>query len=150
MRSKLKITAINLFAAILTSIFLAVSIGYFLILEPLAGMKGNVEQAQQNYTEQQKQLVKDNVDFVVEHIRSRRQLHLEHVRLEMEEKLSTVQRLAASLDRLNISRSEKQQALAGSLFETNWTHGAGSYLLVNPADQIIYADHDTDCRLYAC
>ncbi len=140
MRSKLKITAVNLVATVLTSIFLAVSIGYFLILEPLSGMKGNVEQVQQNYTEQQKQLVKDNVDLVVEHIRSRRHLQLQHVRLELEEKLSMVQRLEASLDRLNISSLEKQQSLASSLLEGNWIHGAGSYLLVNRAGQVLYDD----------
>jgi len=140
MRSKLRITAINLFATILTSIFLAVSIGYFLILDPMASMKGNAEQVQKNYIEQQKQLVKDNIDLVVEHIRSRRHLQMEHVRLELEEKLATVQRLEASLERLNVSRLEKQHSLVSSLFEASWVHGAGGYLLVNRADQIVYDD----------
>jgi len=140
MRSKFKITAINLFATILTSIFLAVSVGYFLILEPMATMKGNAKQVQKNYIEQQKQLVKDNVDLVVEHIRSHRQLQLEHVRLELEEKLATVQRLEASLGRLNISRLEMLNSLAGSLFQAYWVHGEGAYLLVNRTEQIIYDD----------
>jgi hypothetical protein len=61
MRLKLKITAVNLIATVLTSTFLAVSVGYFLILEPLASMKGNVERVQERYTEQQRQLICDNV-----------------------------------------------------------------------------------------
>nr|WP_320050681.1 EAL domain-containing protein [uncultured Desulfuromonas sp.] len=137
MRAKLKITAINLFATILTSIFLSVSVGYFLILQPLSTMKDNVAQVQKNYMEQQKQLVKDNVDLVVEHMRSSRKLHLDDVRLELEQKLALIHRLSSSLNLLDISSELKQQSLSRCLFDSKWIHGAGSTLLVGRDRRII-------------
>ena len=100
-------------------------------------MKDNVAHVQKNYIEQQKQLVKDNVDLVVEHMRSSRELYLDDLRLELEQKLALIHRLASSLNLLDISSELKQQSLSRCLFESTWIHGAGSTLLVGRDRQII-------------
>lgn len=104
MRPLLRITTINLIATVLTCTFLAVSIGYYLILEPLTVMEKNVQRVQTRYVDQQKQLIQENVTRVVQHIEVRRQAHLDEIKDNLKDKIILVQSMSTSLSQLNLPR----------------------------------------------
>jgi len=137
MRLKLKITAVNLIATVLTSTFLAVSVGYFLILEPLASMKGNVERVQERYSEQQRQLICDNVERVITQIQVSRQQQYDHVHQELENKVALARRFSETLSSLKLPVALHLKQLACALADTHWIHGRGSYQIVDSTYRIV-------------
>jgi len=103
MKPLLKITTINLIATVLTCTFLAVSVGYYLILEPLSVMENNAKRVQARYIDQQKQLIQDNIARVVKHVEIHRQQHLKQIQADLKEKITLVQRVSTSLSNLDLS-----------------------------------------------
>lgn len=111
MRRLLKITNINLIATILTCTFLAVSVGYYLILEPLTVMQDNVQRVHSRYIEQQKQIIQDNISRSIQHIEIHRQRHLDQIKAKLKDKVTLALKTSDSLSRIELSREKRIKQL---------------------------------------
>ncbi|MBW2185769.1 MAG: EAL domain-containing protein [Deltaproteobacteria bacterium] len=138
MRPRLRITTVNLIATLLTCTFLAVSIGYYLILEPLTVMENNVQRVQTRYVDQQKQLIRDNVTRIVQHIELRRQAHLVEIKAKLKDKIILVQSVSASLTDLNLPLERHMHQLMYALNEL--PNNSISYQLINGEQRVIQSN----------
>lgn len=144
MRPLFKITTINLIATVLTCTFLAISIGYYLILEPLTVMEQNVQNVQARYIDQQKNLIQDNIASVVQQIELRRQQSLSHEKSDLKDKILLIQGFTASLAQLDLSQNDRIKQLLSALcaMPTN----SQSYQLVDAQHHIIQIDASNGTR----
>lgn len=117
---KTRITTMNLLSALLMTLFLAASIGYFLLFKPLQEREKSLAEARRMHVEQQQALIRDNVltaidmvDFIVATTRR-------DVQRTLEDRLLRMCSLAELLRRQGYGPQQRLQVVVSQLQRMEW------------------------------
>ncbi|MBN2644693.1 MAG: EAL domain-containing protein [Desulfuromonadaceae bacterium] len=137
-----RITTINLLYSLFSTLFLAGSVGYFLIVRPLQSQEAEFNAAREVYVEQQKEQVRDNVHSVLSLIESSHQQARNRLDEELRSLAVEAQSMVASLGQ----RADVDIVLKEFLRHLQWQHKNYCSVMISAGGDVLYQRSSADAH----